>query len=105
MEVTTIKVAEELHSTPHDFMHWDEPGLLGNSKPTNQLVTKPGGCFKVIPDTLIEVFFLEMHIVGALFTHNDGPLCETDVMETLAHQAEQCWTIFLLNFGKSSNNL
>ncbi len=93
MEVTTIKVAEELHSTPHDFMHWDERGLLGNSKPTNQLVTKPGGCFKVIPDTLIEVFFLEMHIVGALFTHNDGPLCETDVMETLAHQAEQCWTI------------
>jgi hypothetical protein len=39
MEVTAIKVAEELHLTPNKIMHWHERRLLGNFKPTNQLVT------------------------------------------------------------------
>ncbi len=39
MEVVTLKVAEKLHSTPHELVHWHECGLLGCTKPANQLVT------------------------------------------------------------------
>ncbi len=38
-EVATLKVAEKLHSTPHKLMHWHESGLLGSTKPADQLVT------------------------------------------------------------------
>jgi hypothetical protein len=34
-DIATIKIAKELHLTPHEFMHWYEGGLLGNAKPTN----------------------------------------------------------------------
>ncbi len=37
-EVATIKVAEKLHSTPCELVHWHECGLLGCTKPANQLV-------------------------------------------------------------------
>jgi hypothetical protein len=80
-------------------MHHHERGLLGNAKPTNQLVAniwESGNCLEVVPDALVEVFLCEVHIVRALFTHNIGPLHETNIIEALAHQAEQCWTIFLL---------
>ncbi len=33
--LATLEVAKELHSTPHEFMHWHECRLLGNLKPTN----------------------------------------------------------------------
>ncbi len=42
MEVVTFKVAEKLHSMPHELMHWHESGLLGRTKPANQLVTNVG---------------------------------------------------------------
>jgi hypothetical protein len=74
----------------------------------NQLVTdvwEPSNCLEVVPDALIEVFLCEVHIIGALFTHNVGPLHKTHVLETLAHQVEQCWTIFLHGFRKSSKDL
>jgi hypothetical protein len=35
MEVAAFEVAEELHSMPHEFMHWHERGLLSSAKPTN----------------------------------------------------------------------
>ncbi len=37
-EVATLKVAENLHSTPREFVHWHECLLLGCTKPENQLV-------------------------------------------------------------------
>jgi hypothetical protein len=108
MEVTVNEVAEELHSTPHKLMHWHECGLLSNAKPMNQLVAniwEPGNCLKIVPNAFVEVFLCEVHIVRAFFTQNVGPLCETNVLKTLAHQPEQCWTVFLLDVRKSSKNL
>jgi hypothetical protein len=93
-EESAVKVAKELHTMLHELMHWHERGLLGNAKPTNQL--EPGNCLEVIPDALLKVFLHQVHIVGASFAHNIGPLGETNVLKTLAHQAEQYWTIFLL---------
>ncbi len=37
-EVTTIKVAEKLHSTPRELVHQHESGLLRITEPANQLV-------------------------------------------------------------------
>jgi hypothetical protein len=89
-------------------MHWHECRLLGNAKPKNQLVTniwESSNCLKVVPDALFQVFYCQGHNVGALLAHNIGPLCETNILETSTHQAEQCWTIFLLGFRKSSKDL
>jgi hypothetical protein len=58
MEVVTLKVAEKLHLTPHELMHWHESGLFCRMKPANQLVTnvwEPGNGLKVVPDALVEV--------------------------------------------------
>ncbi len=92
---------EELHLTPHKLMYWHEHGLFCDTKPTNQLVTdiwEPGNCLMVVPNALVKVFLCEVHIAGALFTHKVGPLHATNILKTLAHQAELCWTIFLLDF-------
>jgi hypothetical protein len=89
-------------------MNWHECGLLGNAKPTDQLVAnvwKPGNCLEVVPNALVIVLLHEACIVGALFTHNVGPLHETNVLETLARQAEHSWTVFLLGFRKSTKDL
>ncbi len=51
-EVATVKIADELYLTPHKLMHWHEGGLLGSTKPADQLVAnigEPGDCLKVIP--------------------------------------------------------
>jgi hypothetical protein len=63
----------------------------------NQLVANVDNCHEVIPDTLIEVFLHEVRIVRALFAPNVGPFSVTDILKTLAHQAEQCWTTILFN--------
>jgi hypothetical protein len=107
-EESAIKVAEELHSMPHEFMHQHECTLLCNTKPTNQLVTnvwEPGNCLEVIPDALVEVFLCQVGIVGELLAHNIGLLSETNVLKTLAYQAEQCWAVFLLGLRKMGGNL
>jgi hypothetical protein len=57
-EVATLKVAEKLHSVPCGLVHWNEYGLLGRTKPANQLVVyvwETGGSLEVIPDALIKV--------------------------------------------------
>jgi hypothetical protein len=38
MEVTTIKVAKRLYSTPHELVHWHESGLLRSTETATQLV-------------------------------------------------------------------
>jgi hypothetical protein len=99
MEVVTLKVAEELHLMPHDFMHWHESGLLGHTKPANQLVANvggPGNDLKVVPDALVEVCLHTISIVRASFCDNAGPLGQAYVLKVLTQEAKQQWTIVLL---------
>jgi hypothetical protein len=108
IDVTTIKVAEEIYSTPHEVMHWHEGGLLGGVKPTNQLVAniwEPGNWLEVIPDALVEVGLRMVCFSGELLGNNLGLFCETYILETLTHQVEQCWTVVLLCIQKLSQNL
>jgi hypothetical protein len=86
-EVVTLKVAEELHSTPHELMHWHESGLLCHTKPAYQLVTnvrEPGNSLKVVPDALVKVCLCTICIVRALFCNNAGPLCQAYIPKVLA---------------------
>ncbi len=57
-EVATLKIAEKLHSTLRELVHWHECRLLRHTKPANQLVAyiwETGVGLKVIPDALIIV--------------------------------------------------
>jgi hypothetical protein len=99
IEVVTLKVAEKLHSTPHELMHWHEYGLLCRTKPANQLVAnvgKPGEGLKVIPNALVKVCLHTICIVRASFRNNAGPLCQAYVLKALTQEAKQQWTIVLL---------
>jgi hypothetical protein len=86
MGVVTLKVAEKLHLTPHELLHWQESKLLGRSKPANQLVAnvgKPDNNLKVVPDALVEVCLCTICIVWASFSNNAGPLCQAYVLKAL----------------------
>jgi hypothetical protein len=66
-EVATIEIADELYSMPHELVHRHECGLLGGTKPVDQLVAKigkPGGFLKVIPDAFVEVCLRSICIGG-----------------------------------------
>ncbi len=70
MEVATLKVAEKLYLMPHELMHWHESGLLGYTKPMNQLVAyiwETGNGLKVIPDALIKFGFVQSALLGHCF--------------------------------------
>ncbi len=98
-EVVTLKVAEKLHSTPHELVHWHESGLLGCAKPANQLVAdvgEPGNGLNVVPDALVEGCLCLICIVWASFCDNAGPLCQAYVLKALTQEAKQQWTIVLL---------
>jgi hypothetical protein len=61
MEVATTKIADELYSTPHELVHWDEGRLLGSMKPADQMVAnigESGKGLKIIPDAFVEVCLL-----------------------------------------------
>ncbi len=69
-EVLTLEVAEELHLTLHELVHWHEGGLLGRTKPENQLVAnvgESGNGLEVVPDALVEVCLCPICIVWASF--------------------------------------
>ncbi len=98
-EVVTLKVAEKLHSTPHELVHQHESGLLGCTKPANQLVAnigEPGNGLKVVPDALIKVCLHTICIVWALFCDDAGPLGQAHVLKALTQEAKQKWTIVVL---------
>ncbi len=98
-EVVTLKVAEKLHSTPHELVHWHESRLLCRTKPANQLVAnvgEPGNSLKVVPDALVKVCLRTICIVRASFCNNTGPLCQAYVLKALTQEAKQQWTIVLL---------
>jgi hypothetical protein len=71
MEVATLKIADELYSMPHELVHWHGGGLLGSTKPADQLVTNIGECgngLKVIPDAFAKFTFVQSALSGHRFT-------------------------------------
>ncbi len=91
-EVVTLEVAEKLHLTPHELMHWHVSGLLGHTKPANQLVAnvgEPGDGLKVVPDALVEGCLHPICIVWASFCNNAGPLCQAYVLKALTQEGKQ----------------
>ncbi len=94
--VVTLKVAEKLHLALHELVHQHESGLLGRTKPANQLVAnvgKSGDGLKVVPDALVKVCPRTICIVRALFCDNAGPLCQAYVLKAQTQEAKQQWTI------------
>jgi hypothetical protein len=91
MEVVTLEVAEKLHLTPHELVHRHQSGLLGRTKPTNQLVAnvgEPGNGLKVVPDAPIKVCPRTICIVRASFCDDAGPLCQAYVLKALTQEAK-----------------
>jgi hypothetical protein len=76
MEVVALELAEKLYSSTHELMHWYESGLLGHTKPENQLVAnvgEPGNHLKVVPDTFVKFFLCTICIFWTLL-HDDAGL-------------------------------
>jgi hypothetical protein len=72
MEVATLKIAEKLYLTPLELVHWHESGLLGSTKPADQLVAntgKPSNGLKVILDALVKVCLCTICVVRVLLVH------------------------------------
>ncbi len=108
MKVATLWVAEKLHSTPHELVHWHERRLLGCTKPANQLVTdvkEPGNGLKVVSDALVKGCLRPIYIIRASFCDDAGPLCQAYILKALTQEAKQQWTIVLLCIRGSSQNL
>jgi hypothetical protein len=100
MEVTTLKVAKKLYLMLRELVHWHESGLLGRTKPANQLVAyvwEPGNSLKVILDTLVKVFLRTICIIWALLCNDAGPLGQAYALKALTHETKQQWTIVLLH--------
>ncbi len=107
MEVVTPEVAEKLHSTPDELMHWHESRLLGGAKPANQLVTnvrEPSNGLKVVPDALVEVCLCPICIIWAWFCNDAGPLSQAYLLKALTQEAKQQWTIVLLRIRELSQD-
>jgi hypothetical protein len=69
MEIIALEVAEKLYSTTHELVHRHESGLLGRTKPANQLVAnveEPGNGLKVVPDSFVEFFLRRICIFWTL---------------------------------------
>jgi hypothetical protein len=90
-EVATLEIAEKLYSTPHELLHWHESGLIGHTKPANQLVTyigKTGNSLEVILDTLIEVCLHTIYIVWTLLHDDAGPFGQAYVLKALNYEVK-----------------
>ncbi len=97
-EVATLEVAEKLYSTLHGLVHRHESGLLGRTKPANQLVAsiwETGNNLKV-PDALTKVCLYTICLIWALLCNDPGPLGQAYVLKALTHEVKQQWTIVLL---------
>jgi hypothetical protein len=92
MEVVTLKVTEKLHLMPHELVHRHESGLLGCTKPANQLVAnvrEPGDGLKEVPDALVKVCLHTICIIRALFRSDASPLCQAFILKALTQEAKQ----------------
>ncbi len=84
---------------PHELMHWHMSGLLGRTKPENQLVAnvgEPSDGLKVVPDALIEVCLCTICVIWESFCDNAGPLGQAYILKALTQETKQQWTIVLL---------
>jgi hypothetical protein len=91
-KVATLAVAEKLHSTLHELVHQHESGLLGPTKPANQLVPyigEPVNGLKVIYDAFVKVCFCMICIVWTLLHDDTGPFGQAYIMKALTHQVKQ----------------
>ncbi len=91
-ETTTLEVAEKLYSTPHELMHWHESGLLGRTKPANQLIAyigKPSNSLEVILNPLVEVCLCTICIVWTSLCNDAGPFGQAYVLKALTHEVKQ----------------
>jgi hypothetical protein len=88
MAVVSLEVAEKLHLTPHELVHWHEGGLLGHTKPVNQLVAnvgEPGKGLKVVPNTFTEFFLRTICILWTSLCNDAGSFGQAYVLKTLTH--------------------
>jgi hypothetical protein len=77
---------------PHELVHWHESGLLGLTKPVNQLIAymgKPGNSLKVILDTFVKVRLRTICIVWSLLCNDAGPFCQVYILKALTHKVKQ----------------
>ncbi len=91
-EVVALKVAEKLYSTMHELVHWHESGLLGHTKPANQLVVNVGehsNGLKVVPDTFVKIFLRMICIFWTLLHNDPGPFGQAYVLKALTHWTKQ----------------
>jgi hypothetical protein len=87
-EVVALEVAENLYSMTHELVHWHESGLLGRTKPANQLVAnvgEPGNGLKVVPDTFVKIFLRMICIFWTLLCNDAGPFGQAYFLKTLTH--------------------
>ncbi len=73
---------------PHELMHWHEGGLLGHTKPADQMVAnvgEPGNSLKVVPDTLVKVRLCTICIVWTLLCNDAGPFGQAYILKALTH--------------------
>jgi hypothetical protein len=69
-------------------MHWHESGLLGRTKPVNQLVTyieKPNNGLEVILDAFVVVCLHTICIVWTLLCDDAGPFGLAYILKALTH--------------------
>jgi hypothetical protein len=91
MERTIIEVAEKLHLTPRELVHWHESGLLGRTKPANQLfayVWEPGDGLKVILDTLVKGCLCTICIIWASLCNDAGQLGQAYALKELTRETK-----------------
>ncbi len=91
-KIATLKIAEKLYSTLHEFLHRHESGLLGHTKPASQLVPyigKTGNSLKVIPDALVKVCLHKICIIWTLLCNDASPCGRAYVLKALTHEVKQ----------------
>ncbi len=87
-EVVALKVAEKLYLTMHELVHRHESGVLGHTKPANQLVANVGELgngLKVVPDTFFGFFLSTICIFWTLLCNDAGPFGQAYALKTLTH--------------------
>ncbi len=76
----------------HELVHRHESGLLGHTKPANQLVAyiwKTGNSLEVVPDAFVKVCLRTICLIWALLCNDAGPLGQAYTLKALTHELEQ----------------
>ncbi len=92
MEVAPLEVAEKLYLMLHELVHRHESGLLGRTKPANQLVAfiwKTSNSLEVISDAFVKVCLCTICLLRALLCDDTGPLGQAYILKALTHEVKQ----------------